>query len=1142
MRSFIKSHRRNESSTSDDHTFSSNGKTDVHLPPVSNAYSSKTPMPSPNIRSNSQFTPPQAVSSSASISSPKKLLTPIKNLFSSSNHNNSKSTATTPTSSDSLNNVIYGLSKESNSSKTRLRHISPKHSHSRASISNLSDLQKSANRNSGTGSLDHPSKPNPHLWASESSPEKIQKQYPVIEDGGPSTFKLGPAPIFKSSNSYPSLVAYQQIHSLPPTNSQSHTSLSSFHSAVSSQHKLPTSGVVTPVVMEKVEGNDSSNSLEVSEHKFETKQVSFYSSPINDIASSSDAKIDSTTTDTDHNIDPLRSDDSDDGEDISETSSQFSFVKDRKGGRNTSVKYYKTKQAKQPVEEALQSNTFNEHDLGYEVDEFSDYDFENNGMDIYDDDDGDDVQYNNAFDDDDGDDVRFNNALDDDEVNANSTFQQEDINSISQSVSSDNHRNNDEESSKYDINEDEHPFDHEDEYKRDITLENDFEDGGDNKAFYSQDESHPVNDIDNLEVEDNDTNEDYGVKDSANKSFSALSSISRKKAQVPFEQFHFNGDIEDHVEHLGIATSIASSTGSVIENVGQTGYSMSNEDLANAFRQLALLGMKRENSPLQIGEKSEPQDTDLENDILENYLDVSKSPSLDISNVPDSRKTPELTSLDDLQLFDLTSPIINGLTFGQNLNQRRSNRANIQNKVSVTEVEEVRPDLHKYESFHTLNGDLTSQSERQSENPEEEVSTEVEDKDSEVVGLGISKDIQASETSETNATDESIGSQMVHNPRSSINEMMNLLGNLESSMADKTSVNGTDVNSTNVRNPSNKQELRRSSIVGMMSLLSDLEKTQAESESKEESSEKKERAKKNRKSIAEMMSTLSALESANSESNEISTRRDSITNMMSTLAKLDLSNIENTIDGNVEQVPSINIESADSKRVPFVRKLETNSDLQKRYSWFNDDEKISFASKNASAPAKGSSLKIEIDGPISPEVNLHSEDYNRPLTQDLLDEINQLPEDFDFQEHEYRSRLSSPVSENSFFRSNSYNKKPVKAIMESKYSSNKIETTNKTVTFYRNNSSGPSLDLSRSRSVSRAPSTRSINSFTSVNEEPEEYEEIEVEDTYKNPTTFTSPPQFSFKLSTNYSKSNESFPKAPNNLSTITEADSPIIK
>ena len=81
----------------------------------------------------------------------------------------------------------------------------------------------------------------------------------------------------------------------------------------------------------------------------------------------------------------------------------------------------------------------------------------------------------------------------------------------------------------------------------------------------------------------------------------------------------------------------------------------------------------------------------------------------------------------------------------------------------------------------------------------------------------------------------------------------------------------------------------------------------------------------------------------------------------------------------------------------------------------------------------------------------------------------------------------------------------------------------------------------RDRCSANTP-TRSINSFTSVNEEPEEYEEIEVEDTYKNPTTFTSPPQFSFKLSTNYSKSNESFPKAPNNLSTITEADSPIIK
>ena len=73
-------------------------------------------------------------------------------------------------------------------------------------------------------------------------------------------------------------------------------------------------------------------------------------------------------------------DNDDDDDDDDDNSSQFSFVHDMKGGRNTSVKYYKTKNSKNTNNDEGLLNTFNELDLGYEVDEFSDYDYENNGV------------------------------------------------------------------------------------------------------------------------------------------------------------------------------------------------------------------------------------------------------------------------------------------------------------------------------------------------------------------------------------------------------------------------------------------------------------------------------------------------------------------------------------------------------------------------------------------------------------------------------------------------------------------------------------------------------------------------------------------------------------------------------------------
>ena len=64
-----------------------------------------------------------------------------------------------------------------------------------------------------------------------------------------------------------------------------------------------------------------------------------------------------------------------------------------------------------------------------------------------------------------------------------------------------------------------------------------------------------------------------------------------------------------------------------------------------------------------------------------------------------------------------------------------------------------------------------------------------------------------------------------------------------------------------------------------------------------------------------------------------------------------------------------------------------------------------------------------------------------------------------------------------------------KTVISNQFLSNKIETLNKTVTFYKSSSPSSSIFDSRSRSVSRGPSTRSMNSFASVSEEVNEEDE-----------------------------------------------------
>lgn len=231
----------------------------------------------------------------------------------------------------------------------------------------------------------------------------------------------------------------------------------------------------------------------------------------------------------------------------------------------------------------------------------------------------------------------------------------------------------------------------------------------------------------------------------------------------------------------------------------------------------------------------------------------------------------------------------------------------------------------------------------------------------------------------------------------------------------------------------------KESIQGIKSLLSDLEKTSTN-------------GKENKRDlVVNMMNTLAVLENTMAEPTKESKKlaRRSIADMMSTLAVLE----QNEISDPVIIQPK--------KPKALERKVQPNSNL-KRYSWFNNDEESKFKKHD----------------PSTTDEETPAEYTSGHLDEDLLDEINQLPEDFDFEEHE--SQLASPATSD-FFRSNSYNKKPKKVVVDNHFQRNKIETPLRTVTFYRTNSSGNS-DHSRS-SVSRAGSTYSATSFTSVGDE-----------------------------------------------------------
>lgn len=1052
MRSFIKAHRRNESLTSD----------------ISDEAPSKTtPTTSPVMHSTPYHTPKQ--NASPTLSSPKKLLTPIKNLFSSGHSRSSVSVATM----DSLGLAVGTPKKPSHRTHTKASQL----------ISNISDLQalfrapsldlyRSQDEGSGEGPVLLPQRK--QLLSLSPSLVNMTKPYLTVAThqlGLHGSLLLGFASLLS-----PATVGHGPRSAYmfdSPTISEDHAVkyLKEGSESTKSDHEGA----------KNVSDGAKSGPESAKTPPPRNKLVSFRAQP--DLAQ----ELVSV---------------SEDDEDVnSDTSSQFSFIQDRKGGRNTSVKYYKKVK---PQSDVAQTNTFNERDLGYEVDEFSDYDFENNGLDDDDAFDDNDFENSNLFDDDNDNDYLHADGAPDDASfghgDSRELFQE--LNALAEQKNAESEQKKDERLP--------HPF------------------GGE----LQKEGPLGAPEVSNLATA-------LPVTPSANSVYSFPREETGSSRADGMGLGSSDGDIvllptteEDFNFHTD--ASRQASQHHLPEDA------LKNYRKYNKSYHLLIQG------PVSPDEGfSDDNGSVNEDDILENYFEFSKLPSAvhSASSVDAGGKTPELSTAEQLQLYDLNLPIINGLTIGQNLRHRmrpleernRPHEADsAQNKVFIhrnvaksSDGTGWRPRRSEQEvfkmravkSFHSsLSEDLeakicktlaefddfTFTNKTLPFAGEEDEST---DSNATATGLGI-----ISGTESSNPENRSISSKSTaatNTNRLSIHEMMNLLGSLESTIS---------AQSSEAPKLEEASEVKRKSVLGIMSLLANIEARESSVEGKKEPDQEK------RKSVVDMMSSLATIE-ANLGGPEEKNKRNSISNMMATLAKLDEENSQSASPELKPEDDTQKLISSTSIKDPIARLKVGSSDDVKRYSWSNNDETIAFKT------AEGAD-KVTVTGDDG------HENFN---FDDVLDEINQMPEDFDFEEQDY-GKKSLPTREG-FYRSNSYNKQPKKAVIDNKFATNKIETLNKTVTFYRSNSSGQSSILSKSGSISRAPSTRSITSFTSVNEEAEaEDEDSLVEQQEITPQTEKVVESgYPVRMLSPYHDKGSDF-KTAVNLGTIKEANSPFLR
>lgn len=557
-------------------------------------------------------------------------------------------------------------------------------------------------------------------------------------------------------------------------------------------------------------------------------------------------------------------DDDDDDSSVGSNGSNFSFVKDTIGGRNTSVKYYKTKKA-------YTSKTTDPFidDIDHDLDIDDDYDFDNNGLDDYDNDD-------------------------------------DDINYI-------------------------------DNFEEFIPQNHDFDHWDDNKEIYEPSEN-PIN--------YNEQNQNhYNVKPNDDKEL-----IDN---QADYDEFMFNVNSEeiDQINNSADFGSQMDSQGDILVIENSDCFAIHSKVPFNLSYHMSLDGLK--------GNENRSNDA---LDFLENYLETDHEKS--------NSSTPKFESHDDLELYDLDSPLINGITVGDGF---------------TTRFKGISPSVHtvkmnnKVKSLHLSIDEINI------------FKSDFED----TVGLGLLPSMNQ------NSTSCLLTSEMENSTSKGDSDKLNSIASSESQ---------AEINKT-------LKSLESGS--GSSDLITTPSKSTTSSSSKI-----------NRQSINEMMNLLETLQTNDEISQQ--NKRDSIENMMSFLKNIQKTQIE-------QHVPS---NGPATKTPPFP--------LQKKIK---------------------EELELELDDPDDKYINettfYDKEADLNDLERDLIDEVNQLPEDFDFNgdqdlvEQFEALNKSFHSHSHSFTVSNSFKKKPKKMLPSPLRNNNIIETSSKTVTYY-NHSRNPSTRKSHS--------------------------------------------------------------------------------
>lgn len=1019
-----------------------------------------TPYSSPKMSLAGEFTPPQSKSNALTLGSPKKLLTPIKNFL--TGHGKPLQTIS---SGDMLNEAIFGDESKQGSSKHRRRGRKQDIKMSESIDKKKQDVELQTKRSSLLG--------------------------PGFELPAARNNKNGLIPE-KSPRSQVTSNAYR------PPGPQSKANLSSFPCSHSDDQP--------PTILTKK--GDS----EVTDPSVRTEVANIPNQTLHDIKHKDQKK--SHANDDTYYYDDLESD---------SDSSQFSFVRDRTAGRNTSVKYYKTKPSKSSKIEG-KINIFNENDLGYEVDELLDYDFENNGiLDQLDDD------LNEDFEED----VQYNSLFHEEDVNIDITQGPLKHVPISEQVISSSVNNDFAESSpvssiffdKEDTDTTSADIKFTQSMVRGIKPYNhsyhlsinglDPTTSGDSEIFRSSD----------YLKEEEDILENYLDP----KLLSSHVSLRNKSVTPDVDNEYSSSDSSPEVVDVNPPLVNGLTVGTNLRHrisKFQSNMDITDTDTSKLFiNRLPSIPTKSSKMFLER-ERLDKMGTEVFRNRPLRSFHGSISDNL---NVTLAAKVEEMSLFSDRHNFGASN---NGM----------STKDNISDEKELKKADMVEDPINENNTSlgHTCSGERSSI----------------------IQMMGILESLENKQEASSPRASNLTETKQTHNPlvvekRSSIAHMMGLLKSLE----EKKEV----ISNAKVSTP-DEAGFETPSINGQATLhLSELPRHTPVSQdlSKDVNNERQIFSPDSPASHSgnHLMNLLQSIEESQyclpSQSNEIKSRvessspeiiinRGSMYGVIETLSTpekchtddSDYSNVPASSDNPrvINDVDGIPMEEASYLHVPsggtrqnykdHLAELQNERKNDKRYSWFSNDEVFTFRTHNALQTGTDNSNERKRK---ENHVRRNSKDVNY---EDLIAEANQLPIDDDLEELVMRSK-SAPTHSAGFHATKSFSRRPTKAVNDFSYASSKIVTRNKTVTFYRSNSYDNSLSTGRSKKLlSRALSSKSQRSLDSITDENETWE-----DTSNNLPVNNGPYSFRSNAPLN-SLSTESFKRSSSFLGTISENES----